>query len=424
MQTYFKLFILIIKFLLVINLTLLRIKTRKEKNSGGFESTERMQIIGEVATGIAHDFNNILTAIIGFSEILLTKNHPGDPSFFEILQIKENALRAAGITKNILHFASNKATDGATMVNPYHIIKNMMPFIQKLIHQNIKIKFNAKKNIKTNIFIDQHQFEQIIMNLAFNARDAIKDLGEIEISLSHKSVSNALDLVKNQQVYSPNNQVIKPNQYLILKIKDSGCGIDANLSHKIFNPFFSTKETGKGTGLGLSIVLQIINKNNGYIFYTSQKNIGTTFYILFPSFETTQKTNLIPKQDQLKPKIIENLTILVVEDNDSVRMFINEALKMHGYKTFCTHSPKQAIKIFNKEQIGLIITDISMNEMNGYELINELKSLNPTKNFKVLYISGELNPINSSQYLEKPFKTRDLFDKINEIVSAPNEFCN
>ena len=387
---------------------------------------QKIQIIGQLVSGVAHDFNNLLTAMLGFSDLLLLKHPAGDPSFPELTQIKQNVVRGINLVNTLLTF-SRKKTSEKKIINVNDVIFNLSDLLKRLINKNITLKIHHNQIIEL-IEIDQGQLEQIIINIIINAKDAIENSGEINISVYQKYISEELDIDNKNKLplQSPDKKPIKPDEYIVIKIQDNGIGIKNKSINKIFEPFYSTKQINQGTGLGLSIVRNIIKQNNGYIYFSTKNNYGTIFYILFKKIY--QKTIDIENNNKAQ---ISDLTswdkILIIEDDDSVRLFISEALKIKGYDAISTQSPEKALKILQSIQINLIITDIMMPKINGYELIKQITKLN-IKKPKILLISGhDINhdeiekntnyTINDIEYdfLNKPFNMKELITRIKRI---------
>ncbi len=399
-----------------------------DQSNNNFHSDhdQKIQIIGQLTSGVTHDFNNLLTAMLGFSDLLLLKHPAGDPSFPELTQIKQNVVRGINLVSTLLTF-SRKKTSEKKIININNVIFNLSDLLKRLINKNIALKIEHNQTIQL-IEIDQGQLEQIIINIVINSKDAIEGSGEINISVYEKYISEELDIDHENKLLlqNPNNKLIKADKYIIIKIQDNGIGIANNSINKIFEPFYSTKQINHGTGLGLSIVNNIIKQNNGYIYFSTKNNHGTSFYVLFKKIY--QEEIKIKNKNNAQ---ISDLTgidkILIIEDDDSVRLFISEALQIKGYHAMSTRSPERALEILKNIPINLIITDVMMPGINGYELVKKIAGLNINKP-KILLISGydiDRNEIKKNtdcimrdfeyEFLCKPFSMKELITKIKEM---------
>ena len=333
------------------------INTNDKKNlEVQFAQSQKMQAIGQLAGGIAHDFNNLLTAILGFCDLLLMRHMVGDPSFSDIMQVKQNANRAVNLVRQLLAF-SRQQTLQPQVINFTDVISELSDLIRRLIGENIKLNIQYSGDL-WNIKVDKGQLEQVLINIIINARDAMYNTGILIIKTQNISEKN---IPSGRKVMSPENTNIAMGEYVLISIIDNGCGIEPEKIDKIFNPFFSTKESG--TGLGLSTVYGIVKQSGGHIFVDSIIDNGTTFHILFPkSFEKMTLTNDDPEMSS--QDLTGNNTVLLVEDETAVRMCSTSALTNKGYKVIATESSEEAIDIFNNPEkygkIDLLITDIVM----------------------------------------------------------------
>lgn len=380
--------------------------------------SQKMQAIGQLAGGIAHDFNNLLTAMIGYSDLLLSRYSPSDPSFNDVMQIKQNANRASNLTKQLLAF-SRQQTLQAKIIDITEVLAEISLLLQRLIGPQITLEVNYCKN-PVPIKVDEMQIEQVLINLAVNARDAMNQEGTLSIRTSNFEVNEEMKI---------HDITLPKGFYLLLEIIDTGKGIPEEYSDRIFDPFFSTKEKGQGTGLGLATVYGIIKQTGGFITFDSVVGKGTNFKIFFPGYKGISVQNKNADTQETKQYLQDltgNGTILLVEDEDPVRSFSARALREKGYKIIEASSGEEAIKIINetKESIDLIITDVIMPKMDGVELVNTIRNNLNNNNIKVIFISGYtedkfkdiLEKDNITYFLPKPFTLKDLAAKVKKVL--------
>lgn len=375
---------------------------------------QKMEAIGQLAGGVAHDFNNLLIVISGYSNNLLKNVKKTDSNYKNILQISKAAERAASLTRQLLAF-SRKQILQPKRIDLNILINDTEKMLKRLIGENIILKTNLSNHTK-KIQADPGQIEQVIMNLVVNARDAMPDGGELEISTDNISISANDSDFKNAP----------PGEFVLLKICDTGIGMSEKVKDRIFEPFFTTKEKGKGTGLGLSTVYGIVEQSGCHISVKSEKNVGTCFSILIPVKETDQEDFQTNETPNKITEIFGNETLLVVEDEEQVRELVIEMLETHGYKVLQATNGREAIDIYNRERdsINLILTDVVMPEMGGKKLIKSLTNFK--QGTKVLYMSGYTdNAIDEqgilepgTQFIQKPFSPIDLLKKIRGVLDS------
>lgn len=386
-----------------------------------FAQSQKMQAVGQLAGGIAHDFNNLLTAITGFSDLLLVRHGPGDQSFSDIIQIKQNANRAANLVRQLLAF-SRQQTLRPKVLSITDVLAEISNLLRRLIGENIELHMNHGRELGP-IKVDQGQLEQVIINLCVNARDAMPEGGNIIIRTSNISR-------KQSEEISARYKVMPPNDYVLLEVEDSGTGIAKEHLGKIFEPFFSTKEVGKGTGLGLSTVYGIVKQTDGFIFPTSEVGKGTTFSIYLP----VHKGSEIAAEDtsdleNAKEKPAKDLTgkasILLVEDETAVRMFASRALKNKGYKVYEADSGEAALKILSETEgeLDLLISDVVMPQMDGPTLVRKIREKNVE--LKVIFISGYAEDAfdknlgeEDFHFLPKPFSLKQLAEEVKDVLDS------
>ena len=381
-----------------------------------FAQSQKMQAVGQLAGGIAHDFNNLLTAMIGFSDLLLLRHRPGDQSFADIMQIKQNANRAANLVRQLLAF-SRQQTLQPRLLNLTDILAELSHLLRRLIGENIELKMNHGRDLGM-IKADQGQLEQVIINLAVNARDAMQEGGVLTIHTDNEKV---------EQRRKTKDESMPPGNYVVVRVEDTGSGISSEILDRIFDPFFSTKEVGAGTGLGLSTVYGIVKQTGGYVFVDSTIGEGTSFSIYLPQ-AAEQETAVIAQDGEAQDRrdLTGAGTLLLVEDEDAVRAFSARALRNKGYKVLEANSGETALEILEGEgdPIDLLVTDVVMPRLDGPGLVKEVRQTRP--DLKVIFISGyaedsfrkRLDEEAGIHFLPKPFSLKQLAGKVKEVLDS------
>ena len=404
------------------------IDTTEQKNLElRFVHSQKMQAIGQLAGGIAHDFNNLLTAMIGFCDLLLMRHPAGDQSFADIMQIKQNANRAANLVRQLLAF-SRKQTLQPEVLDITGVLTELSSLIGRLIGENIQLNMQHGRDLKL-VKVDQGQLEQVIINLAVNARDAMGDNGSLTIRTSNVTVSDSQPISK-QLIPPAEDEVIGSGDYVLIEVIDNGHGIPKELIGKIFEPFFSTKEIGSGTGLGLSTVYGIVKQTGGFIYVTSKKGQGTSFSIFLRSYHNTEINTAAVKEIDNNEKahsidLTGSGTVLLVEDESPVRIFSAHALTNKGYTVLEADSGDAALKIIRDKgkTIDVIVTDVIMPGMNGPAMIEQIIKDYP--DIKVIFMSGYAEDAFIKSYgterkfnfLPKPFTLKQLAGKVKEVLT-------
>ena len=379
-----------------------------------FAQSQKMQAVGQLAGGIAHDFNNLLTAMIGFSDLLLLRHRPGDQSFADIMQIKQNANRAANLVRQLLAF-SRQQTLQPRLLNLTDILAELSHLLRRLIGENIELKMSHGRDLGM-IKADQGQLEQVIINLAVNARDAMTEGGVLTIRTDNEKVDRER---------KTKDEAMPPGSYTVIEVADSGCGIPAENLDRIFDPFFSTKEVGAGTGLGLSTVYGIVKQTGGYVFVESVVGEGTTFSIFLPQVaEQEVAADRQEAESQERRDLTGAGTLLLVEDEDAVRAFSARALRNKGYSVLEANSGETALEILEGagEPIDLLVTDVVMPRLDGPGLVKVVRQTRPE--LKVIFISGyaednfrkRLDEETGIHFLPKPFSLKQLAGKVKEVL--------
>lgn len=401
------------------------VDTTEQKNlEMRFAHSQKMQAVGQLAGGVAHDFNNLLTAMIGFCDLLLMRHPAGDPSFADIMQIKQNANRAANLVRQLLAF-SRRQTLQPKVIDFTDVLVEISHLIRRLIGDNIELNMVHGRDLGM-IKVDQGQLEQVVINLAVNARDAMTRGGTLTIRTSNVIINEGNRPSRN--MVSPSaEESVADGAYVLFEVADTGCGIPRELIQQIFEPFFSTKEVGSGTGLGLSTVYGIVKQTGGYIYVSSMPNEGTTFSIYFPRHEQDATARHETAERQANADLTGSGTILLVEDETPVRIFASRALTNKGYTVLEADSAETALEVMEREgnRIQIIITDVMMPGMTGPEMIEKILKTHP--GIKVVFISGYaedafVNIYGAEErefnFLPKPFTLKQLASKVKEVLEG------
>jgi two-component system cell cycle sensor histidine kinase/response regulator CckA len=377
--------------------------------------SQKMQAIGQLAGGVAHDFNNVLTAIIGYSDLLLANHRPTDPSFQDIMQIKQNANRAAGLVRQLLAFSRRQTLRPQTL-QLNDVLSELQMLLRRLVGETIQLDVVYGRDLWL-VKADINQFEQVIVNLVVNARDAIGEGGKITLRTRNFPADECADLKE---------MAIVPADYVLVEVEDDGHGIPAEVRAKIFEPFFTTKEVGKGTGLGLSMVYGIVKQTGGYVFCDSEPGKGAIFRILLPRRQGDDADEPVKKE---APKPASDLTgrgaILLVEDEEAVRAFASRALASRGYTVLEAESGADALRVAETatEPIDLIVSDVIMPEMDGPTMLTELRRRGSTA--KVIFVSGYADDAFARNlpegqefvFLPKPFSLKQLIETVKGLMN-------
>jgi len=377
--------------------------------------SQKLEAVGRLAGGISHDFNNLLTVILGYSDIMLrqlSQEHPLRRNLDEIVRASE---RAAALTRQLLAF-SRKQVMQPKVFDVNNVVSELEKMLRRMIGEDIELRVNLHPDLG-NIKADPMQLEQVIMNLAVNARDAMPRGGKLTIETSN---------VYLDQTYAKEHMSVEPGHYVMLAISDTGCGMDHETRQRIFEPFFTTKAQGKGTGLGLSTVYGIVKQSGGNIWVYSEEDRGTTFKIYFPQVmeEAEEYRRLAAKPEA--PRGSE--TILLVEDADWVRKLARQLLERAGYRVVEASGAEEAICIIetsrNGTKVDLVLTDVIMPGMSGKDMSKHLQAKQP--DLPVLYMSGYtdeaivqhgvLEP--GINFIQKPFTPDALALKVREVLDA------
>jgi PAS domain S-box-containing protein len=371
----------------------------------------KMEAVGRLAGGVAHDFNNLLTIIKGYIEIALQRCLNQPALHGDIRRIEEAADRAVALVRQLLAF-SRKQVLRPKILDLNSIVVNLDQLLRRLMSANIEMKTFVSKDLGA-IKADPGQVEQVIMNLVVNARDAMPDGGRIIIETSNVDLDSS---------YTLDHTVVRPGPYVLLAVTDTGVGMTPDTVAHIFEPFYTTKESGRGTGLGLSTVYGIVKQSGGYIWVYSELGKGTTFKVYLPRVKDEVQPPAAEMPVSATRKAHE--TILLVEDEPVVRELAHMVLSERGYKVIEAHTPEEAERLAgnNGAEIHLLLTDVVMPGSSGRELAKTLTGRYP--NLRVLYMSGYTHNVIAQDgtleegisFLQKPFTPQVLAEKVREVL--------
>lgn len=378
--------------------------------------SQKMDAVGQLAGGIAHDFNNILTAIIGYGQIIHMKMAADDPLTIHVRQILESAERAADLTRRLLAF-SRKQIISLNPIDLNHTVARIGKLLSRLIGEDIELQISlAEKDCF--VMADSGQMEQVLMNLATNARDAMPSGGLLTIST---------DIVQIDEAFMAAHNLMKAERYAVLTVADTGNGMSEEMKEKIFEPFFTTKEVGKGTGLGLSVVYGVITQHNGAITVDSEEEKGTTFRIYLPAIKPAVK------DEKHETEIVTvstrgSETILIAEDDTPLRNLAKTILESAGYRVITAKDGVDAINKFmeNRDSISMVLLDVIMPLKNGRDVYREMKSVVP--DIKALFMSGYTADLihkkglldKGIEFLMKPVSPAELLRKTRAVLDKPS----
>ncbi len=391
---------------------IIRDVTERKKLENQFRQAQKMEAVGQLAGGIAHDFNNFLTAIIGYGNILQMKMKGENLLRSYVDVMLSSAEKAADLTKSLLSF-SRKQVINLKPVNLNELIEKLGKLLIRLIREDIPLKLSLSGKPLT-VMADSGQIEQVLMNLATNARDAMPDGGVLSIETREAELD---------EEFIQAHGYGEPGHYAVISVTDTGTGMDKNTRERIFEPFFTTKETGKGTGLGLAMVYGLIKQHNGYINVYSEPGKGTAFHLYLPLIKADAEA--IGREAAAEISFASGTEhVLVADDNEEVRALVKVLLEDAGYKVLTASDGEEAVNIFmqHKDRLDLVILDVIMPKKNGREAYQEIAGIRP--GIKAIFMSGYTADVihqkgvldEKLEYIPKPISPNELLKKVREML--------
>lgn len=378
-----------------------------------FVQSQKMQAIGQLAGGVAHDFNNLLTAISGHCDLLLLRHDKSDGDYADLVQINQNANRAAGLVAQLLAF-SRKQSLRPAVIDLRDTLADLTHLLNRLVGEKIELSLMHDPQLSP-IRVDKRQFEQVIMNLVVNSRDAMRDGGKIEVSTENLTL---------KEDWKRDRATVPSGEYVMVRVSDHGAGIAPEALPKIFEPFFTTKNVGEGTGLGLSTVYGIVKQSGGFIFCDSVVGEGTSFTLLFPAHEKVPECEVVPAPQKERRLPLGGEVILLVEDEAPVRAFASRALKLRGFKVLEAENGEEALRLLEDQTVSVdvFVTDVIMPGMDGPTWVREARKSHPDT--RVVFVSGyaeeslavDRDRIPNSVFLPKPFSLSELTNTVQSLL--------
>lgn len=378
------------------------------------QQASKMDAVGKLASGVAHDFNNLLTVILGFTELVASDVTIAEVHRGQLNEIKKAAERAMGLTRQLLAFSRQQVLHSESL-NVNTLIVELIGMLGRLVGENYKFVLTLAPALPLAL-ADHGQVEQVVMNLVVNARDAMPGGGTIAIETADVELENS----------SFHAEEVVPGHYVMIAITDKGTGMSKETQARLFEPFYTTKETGKGTGLGLSTTYGIIKQSKGHIWVYSEPGLGTTFKAYFPRSDRLEKGKLLNGSNSVAALKQASETLMLVEDEPGVRQLSKIVLVKAGYRVLEATNGDEAEKLFaaNVESIRLVVTDVVMPGCGGPELLRRLHVHAP--DLRVLYMSGYTEPASRMEagfdrgvpFIQKPFTAADLLRKVREAIDA------
>lgn len=390
----------------------LRMEREREDLVDQLNQSQKMEAIGQLAGGMAHNFNNILSVILGNAELALKNLEPGSPNHIRIGKIVRSGGRAKDLSMKLLALA-RKEKPSFHSVSMNKIIEDTLDIIRDSISKKIAVETVLDEKIPP-VTADANQIIQVILNICINACDSMPDGGGLSIESRRVFLDGR---------YCRDITGIKPGEYGLIRIQDTGTGIPANLKNRVFEPFFTTKEKNKGSGLGLYVTSNIIKSHDGHIDLDSEEGIGTTVSIFLPVSADASPQPI--KAKAANARTGRNETILIVDDEEDFLDMVSETLQNSGYRTLVANSGSKALDLYarRRKDIDLVLLDIIMPEMDGAEVFHSLKKIAP--DVKVVFCSGYSGRENISDlinsgaaFIHKPFDSSDLTNTISSVFES------
>ncbi|HVA86380.1 MAG TPA: ATP-binding protein, partial [Candidatus Saccharimonadales bacterium] len=377
-----------------------RSEAQRKLQEAQLRQTAKMEAVGQLAGGIAHDFNNLMTIVHGYTDLLLEEPDLSAETRTDLHAIRDAAERASVLTRQLLAFSRQQLLQ-PRLVLINEIVAPLVPMLQRLLGEEIELAFLAGDDLGA-VRVDPSQLEQVVMNLAINARDAMPSGGRLTLETAEVNLDAA---------YVGAHAEATPGRYVVLAVSDTGIGMDEATRQRIFEPFFTTKDVGKGTGLGLATVYGIVKQSEGHVTVYSEPGHGSVFKVYLPSVDAPPSPGLTERRlVVLPPEQPTSQTILLVEDETAVRALMKIVLTRRGYRVLDASSPQAALKIAERgaARIDLVVTDVVMPGMTGPKMVRRLLALRPT--LRVLYSSG---------YTERAIKGKDLVGAGATFLAKP-----
>ena len=389
-----------------------RVERALGESEAQLRQSQKLEAVGTLAGGVAHDFNNLLTVIISYADLVLTQSDDESPTRADLMQIKDAALRAASLTKQLLAFSRRQVLQ-PKVIDLSLIVDGIHDLLRRMIGEDIELRAQSQP-LLPRVKADPGQIEQVIMNLAVNARDAMPQGGTLTIETAAEYLAPGDARLRD---------MMPPGDWVRISVRDTGVGIDEQVQARIFEPFFTTKEPGKGTGLGLSTVYGIVKQSGGFIWVTSKLGAGTTFDVYLPPVEGAVSPQTPPPPSVASGKE----TVLLVEDETPVRLLARRCLELYGYRVLESGNSRDAFDVARRHdgRIDLLLTDVVMPQGSGRELAERLQLARP--DLKILYMSGYTDDAivrrggvgPGTELLEKPFTPEDLARRVRQILDRP-----
>ncbi|CDO37455.1 Sensor protein [Novosphingobium sp. KN65.2] len=384
----------------------------------------KMQAVGQLAGGVAHDFNNVLTAILGTCDLMLMRHTPGDSDYDDIQQIRANSNRAASLTRQLLAFSRQQTLRPEVLQLP-DVVADVSQMLRRLIGEKIELVVSHDRDLGP-VRADPTQLEQVIVNLAVNARDAMQSSSAKKGGDGSGVLTLATRKVTTTDVRAMRSEIIPAGEYTALIVEDTGGGIAPEHLGKIFEPFFTTKEQGKGTGLGLSTVYGIVKQSGGFIFAESEVGKGTRFIVYLPVYHVAPGTTPTPAVKEEAPPPSQwagGGRILLVEDEDPVRMVAERSLTRQGYEVTSARDGEEGLALVEEGgQFDIVVSDVVMPSLDGPAMAREIRRLQP--NLPVLFMSGYAEEqlrkeigLSNAWFMPKPFSVQQLSEKVGEVLA-------
>jgi signal transduction histidine kinase/CheY-like chemotaxis protein len=395
-----------------------RLLEHERQQASLLQQSQKMEAIGNLAGGVAHDFNNLLTVILGNTELAFSKLHEADPLRPRLVEVDKAAKRAAVLTRQLLAFGRRQQMERRN-IKLNEVIAEIMKLLNRIIGADVEVNVKAGANLST-VSADPAQIEQIVMNLAVNARDAMPEGGQLTIETSNVTLDES---------YQRQYPYVQPGKYVELQVSDTGTGMDEATKARIFEPFFTTKEVGKGTGLGLSMVYGIVKQHDGYIHVYSEPDNGTMFRIFLPTVEGVAEKDEI----HVEPDTLGGTeTILLAEDDEGLRKLARDVLDHLGYSVLVAKNGEETVQIYkqHRDQVDLLLLDVMMPQLGGPEAYERIRRIDG--DVPLIFMTGYSQDLVQSRFIkqninvgemgavviQKPYNIEVLGRKIREVLDA------